>query len=79
MQLKTGTGNTARPFRDAHTIGDIAVVEAQRREQQCERSGQLYMLAEILTALHRQAEVLEHMSPTFFFTETPQKNTAEEK
>ena len=48
-----------RLFRDAHIIGDIAIVEAQRREEAFERSGTIYMLGEILTALHRQAEAME--------------------
>jgi hypothetical protein len=56
----TETGNSARPYRVAHLIGDIAIVEASRREENCERAGLIYMLGEILTALHRQAEALEN-------------------
>lgn len=60
----TSEHSTKRPYRDAQTIADIAIVEAQRREENLERGGQLYMLGEILTALHRKAETLELIAST---------------
>jgi len=52
-------------YRHPHLIGDIAIVEASRREENCERAGQLYLLGEILTALHRQAEALEALGSPY--------------
>lgn len=50
-----------RLYRHPQRIGDIAMAEAMIRESHTERAGQIYMLAEILTALHRQAEAYEKL------------------
>jgi hypothetical protein len=59
MTTATITGNPARPYRDAQRIGDIAIAEALLRESHTERAGLIYILGELLTAAHRQAEILE--------------------
>jgi predicted ATPase len=59
MSQATSQNTTGRPWRDSQRIGDIAQCEAALRESHTERAGMVYMLAEILTALHRQAEALE--------------------
>ena len=50
------------PYRDPQRIGSLALSEANRREEQSDRSGQLFLLAEILTGLHRQAAALEDIT-----------------
>ena len=47
------------PYRNPQRIADIAQCEASLREAHTERAGLIYMLAEILTALHRHAEGLD--------------------
>ena len=59
MTQATSPSTAPRPWRDPQRIGDIAQCEAGLRESHTERAGIIYMLAEILTALHRQAEALE--------------------
>jgi hypothetical protein len=59
MAQTTSPNRTPRPWRDPQRIADIAQCEASLRESHTERAGVIYMLAEILTALHRQAEALE--------------------
>jgi hypothetical protein len=51
--------NTFLQWPHPQRIGDIAQCEAGLRESHTDRAGVIYMLAEILTALHRQAEALE--------------------
>lgn len=46
-------------WRSADLIASLANAKAQTLEADTERAGTIYMLAEILTALHRQAEALE--------------------
>jgi predicted ATPase len=59
MTQPNTASNTPRPWRDPQRIADIAQCEANLRESRTERAGMIYMLAEILTALHRQADALE--------------------
>lgn len=59
MSEATSPSTAGRPWRDSQRIGNIAQCEAALRESHTERAGMIYMLAEILTALHRQAEALE--------------------
>lgn len=59
MSEASSPNTPGRPWRDSQRIGDIAQAEANLRESHTERAGVIYMLAEILTALHRQAEALE--------------------
>lgn len=46
-------------YRPPELIASIALTTARQYEQQIERDGQLYLMAELLAALHRQAEALE--------------------
>lgn len=64
MSEATSPSTAGRPWRDSQRIGDIAQCEAALRESHTERAGMIYMLAEILTALHRQAEATEHIATT---------------
>jgi hypothetical protein len=48
-------------FRPPELIASLAFSQAITREERCEREGQLYIMAEILIALHRQAEALEQV------------------
>jgi HD-like signal output (HDOD) protein len=59
MTEPTSAATRRRPWRDPQRIADIAQCEASLRESHTERAGLIYMLAEILTALHRQAEAQE--------------------
>lgn len=49
-------------YRPPELIASIAFQHAYEREQRMEREGQLYMLAEILSALHRQAEAIDALT-----------------
>lgn len=51
-------------WRPPILIATIALSNAKGKEQNSERAGQLYLLAEIITALHRQAEAMEAVSKT---------------
>jgi len=59
MTQATSPSTTPRPWPDPLHIGVIAQCEAALRESHTERAGMIYMLAQILTALHRQAEALD--------------------
>lgn len=59
MMSYTITHDKEGQWRPPDIIGTRATIEADSREAQSERSGQIYILGEILTALHRQAEVSE--------------------
>ena len=59
QQLPPKTGAQRAPWRPPETIGYKALDIARELELNDPRQGQLYMLAEIVTALHRQAEALE--------------------
>jgi hypothetical protein len=53
---------TDAPYRHPVQMGALALAEARHLGPDAERAGQLYLLTMIFTALHRQAEALEHIA-----------------
>jgi len=47
-------------YRPPELIASIAFQHSFEREQRCEREGVLYMMAEMLSALHRLAETIDN-------------------
>ncbi len=49
-------------WRQPQDIGNIALTEARLREEESARQGILYLLAEILIALHRNAQATQQLA-----------------
>lgn len=69
MSEATSAHTPGKPWRDSQRIGDIALAEAYLRESRTQRAGMIYILGEILTALHRQAEALHELNTNLFLTQ----------
>lgn len=48
-----------RSWRPPDSLGATAADNALKLEQQTERAGQIYVLAEVVTAVHRCADTME--------------------